>query len=135
MDGLDLAFAHPGAYAGEDLLPDLVGVRVLPESVEQLHLLLSDLGSGELQDVRAAAEPAPGRVALGGVVVGRALPRLALNVAAGDLAGEVGVAVSGGEFVQGQHRLLLPFSPGRAVRCASGAIRFGFKILFVQEVS
>ena len=78
-----------GDGAGRDLeRDDLLGVGVQAAAEQGAHLVLAD-PTGDLQVGGTGADPATGRVARGGVVVGQLLAGGAALVAGGDLPGEV----------------------------------------------
>ncbi len=77
-----------------------LAVRVLAVAEQGPHLLLGDL-PGQPEQRRAAADPRAWRVAVGRVIPGGVLARLPGHVTAGDLPGQVGVAIPGGQLVDG----------------------------------
>jgi hypothetical protein len=107
-DGLELLVAHAGAGVPAQVLgDDRVGVGVHPGAEQVPHLRLGDIAA-QAELGQAPAAPAAGRVAVGGVVGGRVLMCVPVGVAAGHVAGQVGVAVADGELVERHHR---PDSP------------------------
>ena len=102
--------------SGDDLV--LVGVNARPE--QRLHLRFGDFrprrdgpwvvagGGGQAarftQCSQPATHPAPGGLALGGVVVTQCTAAAGGVVSGGDLPDEIHVPVAGGEFVKAHHR-------------------------------
>ena len=85
-----------------------LAVRVLAVAEQGPHLLLGHLLPGQPEQRRAAADPRARRVAVGRVIPGGVLARLPGHVTARDLPGQVGVAVPGGQLVDGHHHRRCP---------------------------
>ena len=80
----------PPGHVAADVLPEVrgdhgVGVRVLALAEQRHHLLLGDILAFQPDQVRATANPAARRVALGGVVGGRIPLALRGRVAVSDM--------------------------------------------------
>lgn len=105
LHGGDLPLGHARPHVLGQIVADHgigVGVQAHPE--QRPHLVLGDLLTLEPEQRCAAALPPTRQVALGGVVIGGVLAALALYIPAGDLPGQVGVAVPGSQLVDRHHR-------------------------------
>jgi len=85
------------------LICEPLAVRMHAETEQIEHLLLGHLLTVDPEQRRTAPGPHPRRVALRSVIIRRRLPPLALHITASNLTGEVRVAVSGRQFVDGHH--------------------------------
>jgi hypothetical protein len=98
-----VAGAEPGRLVRLAGRQHRVPVRVAAGAEQGPHLRLGHLLAGYPESVGAAPEPPAGWVPVCGVVVGQRLPRRPAPVHRGDLPGQVGVPVAGGQLVHRHH--------------------------------